>query len=86
MQGFLILCGSPDLLVKTLTSTVLKVLHDHKRIWLSGPYAISLYIERLSFSKDNSAQIAFVMNASDLPEQTLDSVRLRLLVISKIQI
>ena len=79
MQGFLILCGSPDLLVKTLTSTVLKVLHDYNH------NIIFIIYSRLGFSKDNSAQIAFVMNA-DLPEQTLDSVRLRLLVISKIQI
>lgn len=57
-------------------------------ISVSGYLALMLYLyiySRLGFSKDNSAQIAFVMNA-DLPEQTLDSVRLRLLVISKIQI
>ena len=51
-------------------------------ISVPGPYAT---YAGLGFSKGNSAQIAFVMN-TDLREQTLVSVRLTLLVISKIQI
>ena len=70
-----ILNGSPDLLFEILWSTLMIIS-------VPGPYAT---YAGLGFSKGNSVQIAFVMN-TDLREQTLVSVRLTLLVISKIQI